>query len=232
MIDRALAVFVGTAVEMRATLTEMESLAGWMPTAGVEEQAAFETHLDEIDRLLHNFLAAGFSLSSYTQTLRSKVDDPGFTEKYDQRNPFTDPQAQVVHHLRNDVQHARLPAIRLNVNWVAGPPAAWTITFTISRSSLEGLKVNAATRAYLAALDADLPLQDLVDDHANRVQAFTTWFIAAVIEHRAAEFDQLAQMRSEASLIAEPLEKFFELRLLDRPVSATDVKRTESGTGD
>lgn len=216
MIERSLKLFIGNAAELRATMDGHQTLARFYGLGDSGGQEQLERDLDEIDRLLHNFLAASYTISAFTQKCRKKVNDPQFDALYESRNPHSTPEAKLVQELRNVTQHHRLPSLVRKVQILTGPPLTYSCAYAVSASALEELRErcdNSATRAYIDGLAGELILGDLVDAHALRVEQFAKWFVAAVIESRAAEFATLDDLRHRAELVAQPLDQFFKTSL-------------------
>lgn len=77
----------------------------------------FEAFLGEVDRLLHNYLAAASTLRDHTRRLWRQYPpaDPALIAEYDQRvrEAFTEsPLVQFVQRLRNYSTHSQLPVSR------------------------------------------------------------------------------------------------------------------------
>lgn len=178
---------------------------------GSDNQAEFEKHLDGIDRLLHNFLASAFTLSEHIQAVRKKQANEAFDAEYARHHPFDEPVCHLVKHLRRDAQHAHLPVVQQREVYEAYPEPTLSCKLVVSRAYLETLELNGRTRQYLATLNGDPAIDDLVDRYVVHVEQFTTWFIGAIVELRADDLRQTFTLRERAHRLAEPLRRAISL---------------------
>ena len=206
MVGRSLRIFTGNAAELRVQLDEDQSPETFL-RLGPSNQVEFEEHLDEIDRLLHNFLAASYTLKQHTLKIKNRYADDNFSDEYASHNPFGDPVCHLVQRLRSDMQHAHLPAIHQREEYKRDPAPSFMCRLVVSRTYLATLDLNGETKQYLAALDADPAIEDLVDTYVRHVKGFAAWFIGAVVELRAQELGETLVLRQRAHNLAEPLRR-------------------------
>jgi len=176
MVWRSLGIFTSNAAELRVQISEEERTENWLGL----DQAEFEKRMDEIDRLLHNFLAAAYTLSQLTMKVRNAYANQALNEAYEQESPFGEPLFRIVKKLRTDAQHVRLPVLQQRQMLQMTPQPAVACQLVVNRRYLETLDLDAATRDYVAGLAEDPPLDMLVDAYTLRVERFTRWFVDAV----------------------------------------------------
>jgi hypothetical protein len=200
MVGRSLKVFLGNAGQLYATLQHFQDPDTWMKPpdpalTGWEE-------IDEIDRLMHNFLASSFTLTEITLKARKAVASDDFDQVYAEHSPFADPICVIMKLVRHDVQHAHLAGVEVYIQAPAVPnpePGAFGLErrFFLVRKYLMALKLNAATKKYVQE-HGDLPLDEIVDTYAQFVIDFANWFAKALSEHMAEELVLTTAMRARA----------------------------------
>lgn len=209
LVARSLGIFTSNAAELRVRLDDEQRIGTWIKL-GPGSEAAFDQHMDEIDRLLHNFLAAAFTVSEHTIAVRKDLQDEAFTRDYNTQSPFEEPVCQLIKVLRRDAQHAHLPVVQQDLELTMGPPSTAKCRLVIPRSYLEGLELNGQTKQHLRELDSDPALEDLVDTHTLHVERFTAWFVGAVVRLRADDLTETYELRRRAGELSEPLRRAFD----------------------
>jgi hypothetical protein len=207
MVERSRNLFVRNAFVLRKTLDHLQDPAVWMvpPPPGKTE---FED-LDEIDRLMHNFLASAYTLATHTMKARKVVTGDDFAREYNEHSPWADPVCKIVEAVRNDVQHAHLAGVESYAiaKLIPDPGAQpFEFRFRLVRKYLVTLDVNAKTKKYIEELREDPSLDDLIDRYASLVVEFVNWFGHAVLEHMADEVALTTTIRAAAQQIAGPVQ--------------------------
>ena len=201
-LSRSLELFTSNAAHLRVEIEHQQRIESWIKL-GPDNQSEFEKCLDEIDRLLHNFLAAAFTLATHTMKIRKKYADDALATAYDSKSPFGQPLFKLVKELRNDTQHAHLPLVRQNINIVMDAGSEWTCTLVVSRQYLATLKLNGPTRKFLEGLGDDPSLAWLVETYTLAVEQFTAWFVGAVVLLRAEDLALTHLLRRRAAELME-----------------------------
>ena len=98
-LSRSLGLFTSNAAHLHVQITQDQRFEAWI-RLGPDNQAEFDKHLDEIDRLLHNFLAATYTLRTHTFRIRDHYPDERLAAEYDARSPFTEPVAKLIQALK------------------------------------------------------------------------------------------------------------------------------------
>lgn len=208
-VGRSLNLFTTNSAELRVRLDEYQQPEVWLKL-GPGNSAEFEKHLDEIDRLLHNFLAAAYTLAEHTQKVRNKQADEAFDVEYEEHSPFDEPVCQLIKRLRSDAQHAHLPVVQQRVSVGRHADRSVACRLILGTSYLESLDLNIETRKYVLAQSGELALQDIVDTYARHVEEFVAWFVGAVVKLRAKDLAKTVLLRRRAHELAKPLRRGLE----------------------
>jgi hypothetical protein len=135
--------------------------------------------------------------------------DDTFNTEYERHSPFDEPVCKLIKSLRSDTQHAHLPVIQQRVDYTSEPEPSMTCRLVVSRSYLARLDLSADTKQYLADLQSDPPIQDLVDLYTRHVEEFVAWFIGAYVGLRADDLTSTLHLRRRAYELAEPIRRAF-----------------------
>jgi hypothetical protein len=203
-VARTYRVFLGNDRELQTFLARYNAVGEALRLWTVNNRPAFETFLDEVDRLLHNYLASVGSLRDQTRSLWRKhlPDDAAYDERV--RATFADSGfCQFVQKLRNYALHNKLPIARGRLDVV--PNEEFTSRVILSRPDLlswSGWPTPA--KQYLANLpDDDIDLAGLVAAYTDIVTHFNDWFGETFAERCEHAFRRVRSMETE---IAEALE--------------------------
>jgi hypothetical protein len=200
-LARTARLFIGNEREFGKQFETYEDLPARLELWDARNREAFEAFLDEVDRLLHNYLASVTSLRDHTRRLWTKLPpaDPAVRSEYQARvdATFTDsPLANFVHGLRNFSMHRQLPVVRGQLTWT--PDTGETSAVVVSSSALrEWDGWNASARAFLEDADEDVDLQAVVAGYSALVQDFHQWFGVAFVGGHLPAFDEWVELRSE-----------------------------------
>ena len=162
----------------------------------------------ESHRLMHNFLAAAYSLKEHSIAVRGRVA-PQLKETYESETArrFTqDGVAGFCQGLRNYSTHRR--PIPLTISGQGMPPSTRT-TLVIKRRNLEDYwsSWSSATKAWLRSSEEDIVLAALAAEYIAKVMAFQTWFRDEVRRVRESDLLHFRNKKEEYFLL------FIETRL-------------------
>jgi hypothetical protein len=210
-LARSLTVFIGNAAELRTALAHVQDDPGvWLPLLDYRYPDRLDGFLDDLDRYLHNFLAAAYSLARHSIVLLEAHAPPGssFRQDYEERSPFHSPRCRFVAELRNVVQHARLPVIRAGMFMETDETGEQrsTVEFVLSRTALEAEDWTGPAKSFVADLPGDVRLDQLVDDYATLVQNFSRWFIGALSAQFGEELAEVNQVRRRLAELLPPIQ--------------------------
>lgn len=190
--SRARADFSGLARSYRVLLGNDHELLSLLeryeqPPAALElwdrNDEAFEQFLDEVDRLLHNYLASATSLVDHTRRVRRKHGEAvGLEKTYDEkmREVFPEGVHSFVQDLRNYTLHRRLPVVRGHL----GGESTTSVTASVNLLKSDLLawpKWEEPARAYLGSAPDKIGLKDVIRQYTAAANTFTTWFGEAFV---------------------------------------------------
>lgn len=204
-IDNSLRIFLGNNFELQTKLTVPDP-DRWLPFMDLplEEHA---NYIDELDRLLHNYLASAYSLSSCMRQIMLRYWK-GKPEEQEclVRTPFLQSGLPAfMFGLRNAAQHERIPmmssVVKASRDQDSGRLLAKPYFFLVVKD-LQGLDWSRSTAGleYLNSLTDSPRLDGLVAEFTSKLVRFESWFSDAFERfHREAvsEFDQLILKRNE-----------------------------------
>jgi hypothetical protein len=177
----------------------------------VQNREGFERFLDEVDRLLHNVVAAAMSLREHSNRVRDKwlqADQRDrLREQHNERvrQVFAEsPTAQLVEGLRIIVQHRKLP--RLLGHASGAPGQAFESKIVLDSDDLLELGGwSAAMRVSLERNEESVVLDEIVSEYRDVVVGFHNWFGSAVQQRNAQALQDLERGKHELSEYAAGL---------------------------
>ena len=150
----------------------------------VEQKWLWYAGMQEVVRLLHNFVSAALSLVDHTRVLYRELYEPsGHLSEYEAKvaTEFAqDPLTQFVIKLRQMAQHYRLPSLQ-NHTEMSGIRNGLASEVRIQlRLATEDLRQfdgwNAPSKKFLETAGAHIDLRRVVADYHDHVVAFYEWF--------------------------------------------------------
>lgn len=151
----------------------------------VDQKWLWHAGMNEIVRLLHNFVAAALSLIDHTRVLYEELYEPhGELAEYKKkvRVGFAeDPLTQFVIKLRHMTQHYRLPSIENHTEMSdikkGGLVGRVNIQLRLKVDDLRKFSGwNVPAKKFLAGAGAHVDLHVLITDYHAHVSAFYDWF--------------------------------------------------------
>jgi hypothetical protein len=220
-VARTYRVFAGNVRQFEGFLAHYDNnVTARLELWDVRNRKGFEAFLNEIDRLLHNYLAAATSLRDHSRRLWRKYPppDPALTMEYDRlvKECFAEsPLANFVQRLRNYSTHSKLPVARgqLTLSREEGDKS----TVILSKSDLLAWPDwNSAARSFIESHDGEnMDLRSIVSEYTTLVHEFNEWYGRAFVGGHLPAFDELARRQSDlAKLLHDaglvPPADFFE----------------------
>jgi len=197
LVAKTFKVFVGNDRQLQRYLAEHSEPAAALRLWNLDDRAGFYDFLDEVGRLLHNYLAGVGSLRDHTRVLwrRHLADDPAYDEQV--RESFAESgQCRFVQKLRDYTLHQQLPVAHGHLSLTRGEEFKSAVR--LSRPDL--LRWSAwpvIAREYLASLPEDtFELTGVVAEYSQAVAAFNEWFSAAFIERTEDAFERLRELEN------------------------------------
>jgi hypothetical protein len=200
-LARSYGLFLGNDRELREYLAENAELRRALELSDENNQAGFERFLDEVDRLLHNYLAAAATLRDHTRRLWKKFTpaDPSLVAAYDSRikTTFDDsPLARLVQDLRNYTLHRRLPIARGHGSFTRSEGMRFRVVLE-REELLDWDNLNPKARLYLTSTPHELFLGEIIDAYTYAVQTFNDWFHHVFVDAHHAHFEELARLEQQ-----------------------------------
>jgi len=200
-LGRTYRVFIGNHRELREYLEAHRSGPAAAELWRDDRRDEFERFLDEVDRMLHNFVAASATFVDHTRRLWKK-HPPASAEldaEYQRRIAETfasSPLAAFVKGLRNFTLHRSLPIARGQLSWSQGMSEPVSRIYLERDDLLKG-DWSSRARAYLDSASAEIDLAKVVDEYARLVYEFMDWFGKAWVGSHLAAFDDLKLREQE-----------------------------------
>ena len=198
MVAKTYRVFLGNEAELRLFLGRTSEMEVALRLWSIENRPAFEAFLDEVDRLLHNYLAAVGSLRDQTRVLwrRYLSDDVAYAERVN----ATFAQSGLclfVQNLRNYALHSSLPITEGHMSWERGSEVKTGVRLN-RPDLLKWSKWPLLAREYLTELPEDgIDLAELVGSYTNTVTRFNDWFGEVFVERCEHAFARVRKMEDE-----------------------------------
>jgi hypothetical protein len=200
-VARTYRVFLGNDRELQRYLAAHRELEAALRLWDTRNRDSFERFLDEVDRLLHNYLASVAALRDHTRRLWQKYPpaDEALRSAYTARVTTTfaaSPGCAFIQDLRNFSLHRRLALARGRLSF--SPQAGLDAAVILVRQDLEswdGWK--APAREYLNAAPDEIDLAEVVSSYSSAVVEFNDWFGQAFVGGHLAAFDDLAHLEGE-----------------------------------
>ncbi|MET8423898.1 hypothetical protein [Nocardia sp. NPDC004860] len=172
-----------------------------------------DTYVNELVRLLHNYLASVTSLIDAQRVVmrhrwpsKNKDEKSEFERKdyADQlRATFATGEAEFMVKLRNYCTHysVPLPALGTTIKWENGGPVIHVNTLQLDRDKLlRWDSWGAAAKAYLERQDAHFDLAPIIESYMKSVRKFYEWFWTEIDTRSEAQKDELRARATELQL--------------------------------
>jgi len=177
--------------------------------------------LDEVIRLLHNFVAAAMSLVDHTRNVYKELYSqtgkfPDYQDRID-RDFKDDPLVQFVHCLRQYCQHYRTPNISIQHSWNKNDDKIKN-TVNLLKNDLEMFSSwNVNARKYLDQIEERVDAYELITTYREKVLDFHAWFNARQKEIHKTEFNLLR--KKEKEVLTAQLNHFLDMALSSKEKS-------------
>src|SRR5215217_7120632 len=166
-----------------------------------DNRAKLESFIDEVTRLLHNFLAGAKSLVDHTRVFKDKMYKGHRFKKVYQDKIDRDlkdaPIVCFVQDLRNYVLHKQLPIASATLSFKGGGGTLTEFDSTVKldvNELREWDRWKPESRAYLDSLDDNVQIRDVAETYETAIRSFYQWFgIQQELLHRV-EFDELSSL--------------------------------------
>lgn len=165
----------------------------------MENRPILDSILGEVGRLLHNFVAASFSLVDHARRFyrRNYKDDGRFSDyETEVKARFAeDPLCQFVQGLRNYFTHKEIPDVSSSMSIKPGEDI--DNTMFLNKAELGDFDWSARAREYLDAAPDQINLLDIASGYAEKVASFYNWVFARLDEIHAADHEAVRAKQEE-----------------------------------
>jgi hypothetical protein len=194
--NNCISILQGNCAELSKKLLQFGDLKNALELMNQKNRAATEKYQNEINRLLHNFLASVMTLIDHTRIFMSKnYKGTRIYEKYKDKikNEFiTNGLSQFIKELRHYVLHRGLPytglALKENIE----------TTVSLDRDAMLNWKSwSVLSRDFLASQPEKIRIFDFVNEYTQKVDALNTWINKATKEYHKKDLEELALLREE-----------------------------------
>jgi hypothetical protein len=184
-LSRTAKVFRGNAEALLGHLKRMDNI-GYM-LATTSDPQAFEEFLDEVERHLHNYIAAAHTRVDHFRRFQREDMPEGFREEY-QRRIDAEFKAAPLHRfiidLRHLMLHVRLPVSTTTETW--GPSSTWSLQVMLDSADLleRWDEWSPEARQYIEANGKSVDIGRTVATYTEKATAFDGWVMRGFIrEH-------------------------------------------------
>lgn len=219
----SLEIFQRNAQEFRALLEGATTPQAATVLWSLHNRPQLEQFQREVTRLLHNFVAAAFSLVDHARRFFGKhyKDAKSFPDYEDEvRRRFAeDPLCQFVQGLRNYFIHRKPPNIGSTMSLSQGQAARHTIH--LEKGDLMDFDWNATARRFLDEAADKLDLQNVVAAYSTKVTEFYAWMFKRLEEIHA---DDVAAVNAKQAEVRTEMGKLIPGSLASDLMIAAQIR--------
>lgn len=207
-------VFEDNHKQLMSALEKFRDPKFYLPTLDVEHSERLDGFLQEVTRLLHNYVAAAISLADHTRVIANELyaRSPflsGFEEQVKQT--FAElPVARFVHGLRSYMLHYRLPFPSSHLTATRDTNShEWNTQTHLSLTVPELKRWPRWHRRAIEYLDGAgiyVDLYQLVTDYTSTVVTFHNWLRARQREIHQGDLDELSRLLNAMHAVEAELE--------------------------
>jgi hypothetical protein len=180
----------------------------------LDNRTKLGSFIDEVTRLLHNFLASAQSLVDHTRVFKNKMYKGHTFKKVYQdkvdRELKHSPIVCFVQDLRNYVLHKQLPiaSATLSFKGEGGTITEFDSTVKLDVNELRAWnKWKPESRAYLDSLDDKVQIRELVEKYEGAIKAFYQWFGEQQAQVHHSEFAELSRLETRYEQVRQEWEE-------------------------
>lgn len=177
----------------------------------IDQRDTLHALMEEVGRLLYNFLSSVFSLIDYMRShrkhlyLNSEFDQE--IEAEIQKRFIDDDDHIIAQGLRNFILHVGFPPVGATLRYVAGEED-YTSTFNMSiESLLEWREWSGKQKQALAHMGNGIDIFSFVERYFEKLESFYIWLWSRQEEIHKKEIDDVNQLRKRARAIEQKSRK-------------------------
>lgn len=208
-------VFAGNYHNLATTLDRFGRIENSMELWAESNRNELDRFMDEVIRLLHNFLAGAKTLVDHTRVFKNEMyKGKNFERVYQeklQRDLSNSPIVSFVQDLRNYVLHKQLPITSAEFSFKGGEGGTikdYDSTIKLNVDKLrewDGWKRNS--QVYLDALDDKAKIKDVAEQYEAAIRSFYHWFGDQQEKLHLTEFEELSRLEAQYSQTWQEWEK-------------------------
>jgi hypothetical protein len=180
----------------------------------LDNRTKLGSFIDEVTRLLHDFLAAAQSLVEHTRVFKNKMyKSHAFKKVYQDkvdRELKHSPTVCFVQDLRNYVLHKQLPTASATLSLRGGGGTVKEVDNTIKLDVdelREWDKWKPESRVFLDSLDDKVQIREVAEKYEGAIRAFYQWFGEQQPQVHHVEFDELSRLETRCEQVRQELEE-------------------------
>ena len=173
----------------------------------VDQRNVLHTLMEEVGRLLHNFLSSAFSLVDYMRSHRKHLYlNSEFNQEIEaeiQKRFINDDDHLIAQGLRNYIIHVGLPPVGATLHYVAGDKD-FNSAFNMSiESLLKWDEWSGNQKQALARIGDTIDIILFAERYFTKVESFYLWLWSRQEEIHKKEIDDANQLRERARAIEQ-----------------------------
>ena len=179
-----------------------------------DNRAKLASFIDEVTRLLHNFLAGAKSLVDHTRVFTDDIyEGHGFKKVYQEkvdRDLMHSPIVCFVQNLRNYVLHKQLPiaSARLSLKGGGATITEFDNTIKLDVNELrEWDKWKPESRVFLDSLDDKVQIREVAEKYEGAIRASYQWFGEQQTQVHRSEFAEMSRLETKYEQVMQELEE-------------------------
>jgi hypothetical protein len=180
----------------------------------LDNRTKLGSFIDEVTRLLHNFLASAQSLVDHTRVFKNKMYKGHTFKKVYQdkvdRELKHSPIVCFVQDLRNYVLHKQLPIASAQLSLKGGGGTITELDNTIKldvNELREWNKWKPESRVFLDSLDDKVQIREVAEKYEGAIRAFYQWFGEQQTQVHRSEFAKLSRLETQCEQVMQELEE-------------------------
>ncbi len=195
-------VFDGNHKQLLSALEKFQNPEFYLPTLDVQHPERLDEFLQEVTRLLHNYVAAAISLTDHTRVIANELyaRSPFLGEFQEQvKQTFAElPLARFVHGLRSYMLHYWLPFPISHLTATRDTNSGKWNTQTHLSITVSELKMwtrwHSRALEYLDAAGLQVDIHQLATNYSSTVGSFHNWLRTRQREIHQGDFDELSRL--------------------------------------
>jgi len=194
--------------ELVTVLKALEQPGAAVKIRGVQRRKELQFALEEIARLLHNFLSSASAVLDYAEAQRKRLYRSSpfgqeITAEITQRFKCDDDYL-VAEKLRNFVMHHDVAPVSWKMSWQAGEPEMQNAFQLPTAEVARWLQRNDPAQDALKRMGKSINVLSFVDRYFGKVESFHVWLWQRQSEFHREELANTARLQEQARAMLQP----------------------------